>query len=451
MTLVRDGKHTYRHWHGRFDSALIIENPDPLLDQRLLEMGIRPHRIADAPSEDELVRILAEGQHHLIFKRSKVEITERVLAASENLAAVMLCCIGDDSVDKEACARQGVLVTNDPISNGRSVAELVMGELISIARRLFESVPEMASSQWNKDSAGRYELMGKRLGILGLGNIGRQVAQLGQALGMEILFFDTAPVPREVGLAMGWRPVANMRDLFAASDFVSVHVSATDIQGRSNKNLVSYEMLAAMGEKEGESPRAFINLARGFIVDPDHLRRAVTEGHVAYAMTDVFPEEPGRASTTRWVNPYQGEPRIFSTPHIGAATREAQPRIAAYVARTTQMLNEMGMLRNCVFRSRAAIEFDVDFASSMLAVVHVDTRGTKKAVDDAIFKAGANNLRSAHIDFPDYGIAYDLSALDRELTPEQVAHLLHEAAEITGDPTAIRWLRAIPLDGGSAS
>ncbi len=109
------------------------------------------------------------------------------------------------------------------------------------------------------------------------------------------------------------------------------------------------------------------------------------------------------------------------------------------------------MIRDCVFRPRAAIEFDVDFASSMLAVVHVDKRGTKKAVDDAIFKAGANNLRSAHIDFPDYGIAYDVSALDRELTPEQVAHLLHEAAEITGDPTAIRWLRAIPLDGGSAS
>ncbi|MCB9728783.1 MAG: 3-phosphoglycerate dehydrogenase [Deltaproteobacteria bacterium] len=451
MTLVRDGKHTYRHWNGRFQRALIIENPDPLLDERLREMGIEPHRVADAPDEDELVRLLQEGQHHLIFKRSKVEITERVVAASENLAAVMLCCIGDDSVDKVACARSGVLVTHDPVSNGRSVAELVMGELIAIARRLFESVPEMANSEWNKGSQGRYELMGKRLGILGLGNIGRQVAQLGQALGMEIVFFDTAPVPREVGLAMGWRPVSNPRELFALADFVSVHVSATDIHGRSNRGLVTYEMLSAMSDKPGESPRAFINLARGFIVDPDVLRRAVTEGHVAYAMTDVFPEEPGRASTTRWINPYQGEPRIFATPHIGAATREAQPRIAAYVSRTTQMLNEMGMLRNCVFRTRAAIEFDVDFASSMLAVVHVDKRGTKKAVDDAIFKAGANNLRSAHIDFPDYGIAYDLSALDRELTPEQITSLLHDAAEITGDPTAIRWLRSIPLEGGTGS
>lgn len=450
MTLVSDGKLSYRDWNGRFQRALIIENPDPSLDERLHAMGIEPHRVADAPDEDELVRLLEQGQHHLIFKRSKVEITERVVEASKNLAAVMLCCIGDDSVDKMACASHGVLVTHDPVSNARSVAELVMGELISIARRLFESVPEMANSQWNKGSAGRYELMGKRLGILGLGNIGRQVAQLGQALGMEILFFDTGPVPREVGLAMGWRAAANMRELFAASDFVTVHVSATDIHGRSNRNMIGYDALSAMSEKAGESPRGFINLARGFIVDPEVLRRAVSEGHVAYAMTDVFPEEPGRASTTRWVNPYQGEPRIFSTPHIGAATREAQPRIAAYVARTTQMLNEMGMLRNCVFQPRAAIEFDVEFASSILAVVHVDKRGTKKAVDDAIFKAGANNVRSAHIDFPDYGIAYDVSALDRELTPEQVTNLVRDAAEITGDPTAIRWLRAIPLDTGAS-
>jgi D-3-phosphoglycerate dehydrogenase len=425
---------------------LVLENPDPCLDEHLAALGITATRIPDAPSEDELVRLLREGRYHLIYKRSRVPITERVVKASPDLAAVMLCCIGDDSVDKEACASQGVLVTNDPVSNGRSVAEMVIGELVMLSRRLYDSVSQMASSVWRKDNQARYELYGKRLGIVGLGNIGRQVAQLGQAMGMEILFHDSAEVPREVGLAMGWERCDTMQALFKASDFVTIHVSAEDHRGRSNQNLVTYDLLKQLGDKEGESPRIFLNLARGFVVPPEDLRRAVTEGHVSYAITDVFPSEPGAMGSASWTNPYEGEPRIFATPHIGAATREAQPRIARYVARTTQLLSQYGMIRNCIYRPRAEIDFAVDYATAMLAVVHVDKRGTKKAVDDAIFAAGANNLRSAHIDFPNVGIAYDVSALDQALSPEATAELAREAIRLTGDPTAIRWMRTIPLD-----
>ncbi len=434
-----------RRHEGPFKRALIIENPDPLLDAELREMGIEPHRVADAPSEDELVRLLSEGQHDLVFKRSKVLITERVVQASERLAAVMLCCIGDDSVDKEACARQGVLVMNDPISNGRSVAEMVMGLLVVMSRRLFDSVSEMSHSVWKKDNKARYEVAGKRLGLLGMGNIGRQVAQLGQALGMEIYFHDTADVPREVGRAMGYRACKSIDELFRMSDFVSVHVSAEDLHGQVNRNLVTYEHFRAFADKPELSPRLFINLARGVVVDPEVLRRAVSEGLVSYAMTDVFPEEPGEAATSKWVNPYEGEPRVFATPHIGAATQEAQPRIARYMAKTTRLFSEFGMFRNCVFNPRAEINFDPEDAGSILAVVHVDKRGTKKAVDDAIYNAGLSNLRSAHIDFPKYGIAYDLSALDARLTAEQCEGLVAEARGLTKDPTAIRWIRSIPL------
>jgi len=435
-----------RLWEGRFQKALVLENPDPILDKELQALGIQVERLAHTPDEDELVRILEKGNHNLIYKRSRVEITERVAAASKSLAAVMLCCIGDDSVDKAACANHGVLVLNDPVSNGRSVAEMVIGELIILSRRIFDSVYEMQESEWQKNNSQRYEVMGKRLGILGLGKIGRQVAQLAEAMGMEILFYDTGTVAQEVGEAMGWKSAESTEELFRASDFVTVHVSAADTKGNLNENLITASALAAMGTRTS-SPRIFLNLARGLVVAPDVLKAAVKAGHVNYAITDVFPNEPG-SSGAEWTNPYEGENRIFATPHIGAATQEAQPRIARYMARTTQLFSEMGMLRNCVFKPRATIQFSESDARSLLAVVHVDQRGTKKAVDDAIYQAGANNLRSAHIDFPKVGIAYDLSALDRPLTDEQCAELVNQANSITGTDNAIRWLRQIPVING---
>ncbi len=436
---------TLRHCHGTFRRALVLENPDASLDTYLSSLGIVVDRIDDAPEEADLARLLQEGQHDLIYKRSKVEITDRVLAASDRLAAVMLCCIGDDSVDKQAAADRGVIVTNDPVSNGRSVAELAIGSLVGLSRRLFDSVGEMERSVWKKNNIDRFELKGKRLGVLGLGAIGRQVGQLGQAMGMEITFFDSGIVSHEVGVAMGWTPAESLDELFHVSDFVSCHVSATDVDGSSNHGLVTYEHLKMLGDKPGESPRVFLNLARGFLVKPDDLLRAVREGHVGYAMTDVFPKEPGRSGAAEWKNPFEGEPRILATPHIGAATREAQPRIARYVARTTELLSRYGMIRNCVFRPRASIQFEVPKKGCLLSVVHADKRGTKKAVDDAIYEAGANNLRSAHIDFPEYGVAYEVSALDRELSPKDVQTIAARAAAITGDSRAIRLVRTMPL------
>ena len=131
----------------------------------------------------------------------------------------------------------------------------------------------------------------------------------------------------------------------------------------------------------------------------------------------------------------EGESRILATPHIGAATREAQPRIAKYVARTTELLSRYGMIRNCVFRPRASIQFEVPKQGCLVSVVHADKRGTKKAVDDAIYEAGANNLRSAHIDFPEYGVAYEVSALDRALSPDDVATIAPRGDDHGGRPS----------------
>lgn len=431
-----------RQLRGRFKKALILEHPDPSLDDALRALDIEPDRMSHVPEEDELIQVLSEGQHDLIYKRSRVQITEQVLTASPNLAAVMLCCIGDDSVDKEAAAHHGVLVTNDPVSNGRSVAEMVIGEIITAARRIHTSVSEMSQSVWNKNNRFRYEVRGKRLGILGLGKIGRQVAQLAEHMGMEVYFYDNDEIAMEVGTTLGWNAVDSMAALFRVSNVVTVHVSAHDIHGRSNKHLLGIELFRELGKDAPEGPRLFLNLARGFVYPPEDLIAATEDEAIQYAFVDVFPDEPRQKSGADWQNPYEGNERILSTPHIGAATLEAQPRIASYVSRTTSLLQNFGALRNCVFMPKETISVGSD-DTYILAVVHSDRRGTKKAVDDAIYAAGVSNLQSSHVDVPKYGIAYDLSALDRALTDDEIEGMVKEAVELTGDPTAIRTIRMI--------
>lgn len=440
----RDG---VRFLNGVFKKALILENPSPELDRLLEEQGIEADRLPESATleRDKVIARLAEGQHDLIFKRSRFEVDEEVLRASENLAAVMLCCIGDDSVDKEACAREGVLVMNDPVSNGRSVVEMVFGEMICMARRIFHAVERTRESVWTKDNHQRYEIMGKNLSIIGLGNIGKAVAQMAETFGMNVYFYDTKEVAREVGSTLGWTACKSLDEAFRVADFVTVHVSAEDHRGRTNKGLLTYDHFAKMGADRGDnSPGIFINAARGFLFEPDDLKRAVKDGHISYASVDVYPEEPGSKADV-WENPYSDFSEIVGTPHIGAATQEAQPRIGRKMAHTTRLFNCYGSIRDTVFSPGNDIGVEGSEPRFILTVVHSDARGTKKAVSDAIFDAGLNNLESAHRDFTKYGIAYDINALDKAMTDEQLDELVETARRISGDDEAIRSMRLIEV------
>jgi len=427
----------------RFQKALILEEPDPSLDDYLRDQGIEPDRVPKPECYDQeaMVDRLREGQHDLLYKRSKFVVDASVVQASDNLAAVMLCCIGDDTVDKPACAEDGVLVLNDPVSNGRSVVEMVMGEMIVLARRLFTANESGRRHHWTKDSTRRYELMNKTLSIVGLGNIGKQLARLADSLGMDICFYDESDVAREVGTTLGWTACDSIAEAFRKGDFVTVHVSAEDPQGRSNEGLLTYDHFRQLGaERPENSPRAFINAARGFLYNPADLKRALDEGHVQAAAVDVYPEEPGSADED-WTNPYAEEDRVLTTPHIGAATQEAQPRIASRMATSTRLLNEQGTVRDTVYGQGQTIGVNAEPPHWMLAVVHSDVRGTKKAIDDSIYEAGASNLQSNHRDFPDLGIAYDVNAIDQPLSDDQLHDLVDAAVSLSGDDRAIRTLR----------
>lgn len=430
-----------------FSRALIVENPHESLDRHLARMGIESTRLDSVPDDAALIDALHRTRAQILFKRSRVPVTREVVASCPDLHLVQLCCIGDDSVDKEACADHGVMVCNDPVSNGRSVVELAIGHMVALSRRLYETDAATKLHRWEKNNAGRYEIAGKNLGIVGFGNIGRQVARVARELGVHVLFYDSRPVAVEVGEEMGFESCSTLEALFRSSDIVTVHISARDAWGNDNEGLLDDSLGQLGADRPDTSPRLYLNLARGNIHGSEALLAAVKSGAIRRAAIDVYPEEPGPGQKT-WVNPYADEPRVVGTPHIGAATQEAQPRIARRVSSTVEGLSRYGTLRDCVYASRLRLSVrDIAAGNTVLAVVHSVTRGTKKTVDDAIFEAGASNLESTHRDF-DVGIAYDVSVLDRPLGDGELRGLVDRAAELSGDPDAIRALRQIVVPKG---
>lgn len=431
---------------GPLQKALVVESPDPALDALLVSQGIAVDRRAEVPDEATLAQWLREGGHDILFKRSRVPVTRAVVEAAPALMAVQLCCIGDDSVDKRACADHGVLVFNDPVSNGRSVVELAIAHLIALSRRLYETYDHTRAGGFDKSQDERFEIQGRVLGILGLGNIGRATARAAEGLGMTVVFHDTREVAREVGSEMGWESLPTIDALFRRSDCVSVHVSAEDVGGRSNRALLQREHFAQLAaDRPGESPRLFLNLARGFLYDPADLVAAIAAQEVRRAAVDVYPDEPRGSGP--WSNPYAGEPRVATTPHLGAATLDAQPRIARRVAQTVRAFSRTGAIRDCVLRPRLTLGLsDLAPGNALLAVTHSTVRGSRKAVQDAIFEAGASNLSTVHQDFEHFGVAYDLLALDRPLTDAQLRDFTAHAADLTGDAETIRALRQMIVE-----
>jgi len=429
-----------------FDRAVVVENPHESLDGRLAEAGIEVTRLDAVPDEAGLVEVLRDTGAQVLFKRSRVPVTRTLVESCPELFAVQLCSIGTDSVDAVACAEHGVMVFNDPVSNGRSVVELAIAHAIALCRRLYETDVAMHDNRWEKSASGRFEVLDKELGIVGLGNIGRQVARAAEALGMRVRFYDNRHVAQEVGHEMGWVRCASLSELFRTSDLVTIHTSARDTHDRDNQGFLD-DVLGELGaERPSTSPRVFLNLARGNLHSTESLLAAVHAGAIRRAAVDVYPEEP-RPGDAAWLNPYASEPRITCTPHIGAATMEAQPRIARRVSTTMSRFGRLGALRDCIYSPRAVMGVGEPLAGqAILAVVHSVSRGTKKAVDDAIFEAEASNLGSMHQDFPN-GIAYDLSVLDRPLKDEELERLINRAVDLAKDPQAVRSIRQMVVEG----
>jgi D-3-phosphoglycerate dehydrogenase len=293
---------------------LLLENVHPDAFKKLSKDGFTVETVSKSLSEDELIEKIKDV--HVLGIRSKTNVTRRVVEAAERLMVVSAFCIGTKQIDLEACKENGVVVFNAPYSNTRSVVELAIGEIIMLMRSVFQRSTEIHNGQWNKTAEGSKEVRGKKLGIVGYGNIGKQLSILAEALGMDVYYYDV-----EDKLALGnATKVAELSDLLALSDVVTLHVD----DNAANKNFFGEKEISQM--KDGAH---LVNLSRGFVVDIEALASALKSGKLAGAAVDVYPEEPSKNG--EFYTELKGLPNVILTPHVGGSTEEAQRDIADFV------------------------------------------------------------------------------------------------------------------------
>ncbi|RCI13515.1 hypothetical protein L249_5508 [Ophiocordyceps polyrhachis-furcata BCC 54312] len=304
-------------------NILLLENVNQTGQDILKDQGYQVEALKTSLPEDQLIEKIRDV--HVIGIRSKTKLTERVLHEARNLLVVGCFCIGTNQVDLEYAARHGIAVFNSPFANSRSVAELVVAEIITLARQLGDRSSEMHRGNWNKVSSKCWEIRGKTLGIVGYGHIGSQLSVLAEALGMNVIYYDVVTL-----MALGTsRQVPDLESLLAESDFVTLHVP--DLP--ETRGMISTKQLDSM--KNGSY---LINASRGSVVDIPALINAMRSGKVAGAGLDVYPHEPAangdyfNKSLDDWAEDLRTLNNIILTPHIGGSTEEAQRAIGIEVA-----------------------------------------------------------------------------------------------------------------------
>jgi len=351
---------------------LLLENIHPVATAVLEREGFVVHTRPGSLGEDDLIEAL-QGKS-MVGIRSNTKVTEKVLAGAPDLLAVGAFCIGTNQIDLDAAAQRGIAAFNAPYSNTRSVVELVIGEIIALARRLTEKTQRMHDGIWDKSAQGSHEVRGRTLGIVGYGNIGTQLSNLAESLSFRVIFFDTAD-----RLAHGnARRVGTLDELLAEADVVSLHVDGRP----GNAGLFGAAEFAKM------KPRSlFINASRGMAVDDVALREHILSGHIAGAAVDVFPVEP-KAQGDPFESALKGLPNVILTPHVGGSTQEAQEEIGAFVS---------GKLTNYVHRGSTALSVNLPEVAvprlqsgSRIALLHHNIPGVLASVNQMLADQEAN-------------------------------------------------------------
>jgi D-3-phosphoglycerate dehydrogenase len=297
---------------------LLLENVNDSAVELLVNSGFTDIERLPRALEGDALRSALKGVS-LLGIRSRTSLTSDVFAAADQLVAIGCFSVGTNQVDLAAARKRGIPVFNAPFSNTRSVAELVIGEIVMLLRQIFPRSVSAHDGGWDKSAAGSREVRGRTLGIIGYGNIGSQLSTLAEAMGMRVIYFDRTDKLRHGNT----EPVDRLETLLAQSDVVSLHVPETP----ETHNMIGAQELRLM--KPGS---CLINNSRGTVVDLDALATALRDGHLAGAALDVFPVEPS-SNSERFQTPVQGLSNVILTPHVGGSTEEAQERIGKEVAR----------------------------------------------------------------------------------------------------------------------
>ncbi|MGC9364161.1 MAG: phosphoglycerate dehydrogenase [Fidelibacterota bacterium] len=384
-------------------NVLLLENIHANAAAIYRNQGI-PVRMIDASLDEEELCQQIKGVS-ILGIRSKTRITRKVLDCADQLLAIGAYCIGTQQIDIKACTERGIVIFNAPYSNTRSVVELVLGEIIMLIRGIFDKSAKLHQGIWDKSAKGTYEIRGKRLGIVGYGNIGAQLSVLAEAVGMQVYYYDL-----EEKLALGnARKCDSFDELLSMVDVVTIHVDDRP----ENRQLVGRREFELM--KDGV---VFLNLSRGFVVDMKALVEYIKKGKIRGAAVDVFPEEPKRNS-----EPFRTElqqlPNVILTPHIGGSTEEAQQNIADFVT---------GRLLDFVFNGGTTLS--VNFPNLQLPEIkdahrlihlHHNVPGILAKINN-ILAANSINIVGQYLKTNEL-IGYVITDISREYGPEVITEI----------------------------
>jgi D-3-phosphoglycerate dehydrogenase / 2-oxoglutarate reductase len=295
--------------------VLLLENVHPVAVEAFKREGFNVEFVKGALDEDELAERIKDVS--ILGIRSKTNVTKKVLENANKLMTIGAFCIGTNQIDLKTCTQKGIAVFNAPYSNTRSVVELAVGEMIMLIRNIVPKSNGMHAGKWDKSANNSFEVRGKKLGLVGYGHIGTQLSVIGEALGMEVYFYDIVD-KMPIGNAKKCR---SLEEVLRVADVVSIHIDGR----KDNTNLITKKHFEQM--KNGV---VFLNLARGHVVDVPALVEAIKEGKISGAGVDVFPYEP-KTNNEEFVNELRGLPNVILTPHIGGSTEEAQEGIGQYV------------------------------------------------------------------------------------------------------------------------
>jgi D-3-phosphoglycerate dehydrogenase len=377
---------------------LLLENVHAVAAEAFRAEGFQVETAKSALPEAELAERVKDV--HILGIRSKTQVTPKVLDEGRRLLAVGAFCIGTNQIANTHACRRGIPVFNAPFSNTRSVAELIIAEIVMLSRHLGDRSREVHDGVWKKVSVGAHEVRGKTLGIVGYGHIGSQVGVLAEGFGMRVVFHDIlAKLPMGNNHAVG-----KLEELLAVSDFVTLHVPET----AQTKNLIGPAEVAAM--KPGA---CLLNASRGTVVVIEALADGIRRGHVGGAAVDVYPDEP-ESNSSGFTSPLRGLPNVILTPHIGGSTEEAQEAIGREVSAALLKLVNTGATTGSV--NFPQIELPVGKGTHRILNVHKNVPGVLRDINKIVSDHHANI--QAQVLATDADIGYLMMDLDQDVSQD---------------------------------
>jgi D-3-phosphoglycerate dehydrogenase len=391
--------------------VLLLENIHQTAVETMAREGLVVQTLPKSLPKNDLIAKLAGVQ--VLGIRSKTKVSEEIIRAAPDLQAIGCFCIGVNQVDLAAANRLGVPVWNAPFSNTRSVAEMIIAEIIALARQLGDRSREVHERKWRKVSAGCIEVRGKTLGIIGYGHIGSQVSVLAESLGMRVVFYDIVP-KLQLGNSQS---CDSLQQLLRVSDFVTLHVPATP----QTQWMIGTAELSEM--KKGSY---LLNASRGTVVQIDALAHVLRSGHLAGAAVDVYPEEP-EENSDGFVTELAGLPNVILTPHIGGSTQEAQASIGREVAQSICRFVSQGATTGAV--NFPQVELPPSPGTHRIVNVHKNVPGVLRDINRVVSELNANI--HSQILSTDEHIGYLIMDLDQDVSGEVLGR-------ISDLPTSIR-------------